>query len=126
MKKIFLLILILFLSTQHAFCIEQKEIQFIYINGSNNNDKKMKNWFFDGINKLHPKMNRSFSESEYIKDKLLNNGEYKISENPEAFFWGDKSSEEIETINFDATYMQYSYICLNPDPGYYYRLRWQK
>lgn len=101
MKKIFLLILILFLSTQHAFCIEQKEIQFIYINGSNNNDKKMKNWFFDGINKLHPKMNRSFSESEYIKDKLLNNGEYKISENPEAFFWGDKSSEEIETINTD-------------------------
>ena len=38
----------------------------------------------------------------------------------------DTGFEEIESIKFDATYMQYSYIYLNPDPGYYYRLRWQK
>ncbi|MBQ4077943.1 hypothetical protein IJD15_02030 [bacterium] len=104
MKKIFLLILILCLCTPSAFSVAEvaeKEIQFIYINGSNNNDKKMKNWFFNGMKKLHPQMSAKFSESEYIKNKLLDNGNYRIAEEPEAFFWGDKSSEEIENINTD-------------------------
>ena len=101
MKNLFISILILFLGAQITFAEEPKEIQFIYINGSNNNDKKMQNWFFDGMNKLHPKMSKSFNESAYIKEKLLENGKYIIAKEPQAFFWGDKSSEQIETINSD-------------------------
>ena len=79
----------------------EKEIQFIYINGSNNNDLKMKKWFFKGVEKMHPNMYKAFSESSFIEEKLLNNGEYKLSQTPETFFWGDKSKIEIENINSD-------------------------
>ncbi len=101
MKKIIYILLLLLFWNQFVFADNSKEIQFIYINGSNNNDKKMRNWFFDGMNKLHPKMKDAFFNSEYIQEKLLENGKYIISEEPEAFFWGNKSIEEIETINSD-------------------------
>ncbi len=106
MKKIILLILIIFLSSNFSFAHEPKEIQFIYINGSNNNDKKMKNWFFKGMNKMHPHMKASFSSSEFVNDKLLKNGEYVISEEPEAFFWGDMSNKEIQTLNSDLNFVK--------------------
>ena len=77
------------------------EIQFIYINGSNNNDPKMKNWFFEGMYKMHPNLLKAFNSSIFVKENFLEDGKYKISETPEAFFWGDKSREEIETLNYD-------------------------
>ncbi len=101
MKRILAILILLITNGCFVQANEQKEIQFIYINGSNNNDKKMTKWFFDGMNKLHPKMKEAFSSSEYTKDKLLEKGKYIISEEPEAFFWGNKSSEEIENINSD-------------------------
>ncbi len=99
MKKLLLLfsIFLMFYSAAAA----QEEIQIIYINGSNNNDKKMKNWFFEGMHKMHPYIVSAFNESEFIREKLLSNGEYKLSETPEAFFWGDRSVSEIQTINSD-------------------------
>ena len=101
MKRILAILILWVVNGYFAQANEQNEIQFIYINGSNNNDKKMTEWFFNGMNKLHPKMKEAFSTSEYTQEKFLENGKYSISEKPEAFFWGDKSSEEIESINSD-------------------------
>lgn len=101
MKRILAILILLMINGCFVQANEQKEIQFIYINGSNNNDKKMTKWFFDGMKKLHPKMKEAFSTSEYTQEKFLEKGKYIINEEPEAFFWGDKSSEEIENINSD-------------------------
>lgn len=103
MKKLFILLLTLFLFTNPSFAKTQetREIQFIYINGSNNNDLKMKNWFYNGVEKMHPNMYKAFSTSPFINEKLFNNGEFKLSESAETFFWGDKSKIEIENINTD-------------------------
>ncbi|MBE7705253.1 MAG: hypothetical protein E7Z90_05520 [Cyanobacteria bacterium SIG29] len=101
MKKFLFLILILFCISPISIAQDQKEIQFIYINGSNNNDKKMKNWFYKGMNKMHPKMRKQFLESEFISEKLLENNKYTISAEPEAYFWGDKSIEGLELLNSD-------------------------
>lgn len=106
MKKILLVLLILLLSAPFSYCEEQQEIQFIYINGSNNNDKKMKKWFFDGMNKMHPYMSDVFNSNPFIKEHLLENGRYVVSNEPEAFFWGDKSSEEINAINSDLNWLK--------------------
>ena len=104
MKKLLLLILFLFVFSPVSFSSEEKEIQFIYINGSNNNDKKMTDWFFKGVKKMHPNMLNAFNSSEFIKSKFLNNGEYKISETPETFFWGDRSNEQIQSLNKQLTF----------------------
>lgn len=105
MKKILLFIVLLLAFNQHSEAYEnvsnQCEIQFIYINGSNNNDAKMKNWFFKGMHKMHPEMLKAINSSEFMHENFLGNGKYKISNIPEAFFWGDKSQEEIQTINSD-------------------------
>ena len=43
-------------------------LSFIYINGSNNNDQKMKSWYEKGVNKLHPVMRKKFlTNSEIVK-----------------------------------------------------------
>lgn len=101
MKKFLLLILLLLCISPISMAQEQKEIQFIYINGSNNNDKKMKNWFYKGMHKMHPKMRKQFLESEFISEKFLENNKYTISTEPEAYFWGDKSIEGLELLNSD-------------------------
>jgi len=61
----------------------------------------MKNWFYKGMNKMHPKMRKQFLESEFISEKLLENNKYTISAEPEAYFWGDKSIEGLELLNSD-------------------------
>lgn len=101
MKKILIILLILFTIAPISLADEPQEIQFIYINGSNNNDKKMKKWFYDGMTKMHNHMYNTFLSSPYVNDKLLKNGQYTIAKEPEACFWGDKSSEEIDAINSD-------------------------
>ena len=104
MKKIFLLIVFLFVFVQNVIAAEPKEIQFIYINGSNNNDVKMKTWFFDGVYKLHSHMYDAFLSSDFIYKNLLKNGEYNISSSPEIFFWGDRSNKEIQALNSDLSF----------------------
>ena len=101
MKK-YIIIILLFILILPAFPLEDNcEIQFIYINGSNNNDKKMKKWFYDGMNKMHKNMLKAFNNSQFIKSILLENGKYRISYLPEAFFWGDKSNAQIKAVNAD-------------------------
>ncbi len=100
MKKLFIIITVMMLNAAVIYA-QPQEIQFIYINGSNNNDKKMTDWFFEGVQKMHPNMLEAFNNSEFIKTKFLDDGKYKISQLPQAFFWGDRSNEEIKSLNSD-------------------------
>ncbi len=43
---------------QFPVCAQDTNLTFLYINGSNNNDTKMKNWYIKGVNKLHPVMKK--------------------------------------------------------------------
>lgn len=102
MKKIILFCLFLFLFVPiGTYCNVPSEIQLIYINGSNNNDKKMRKWFFNGINKMHMYLVKEFNNSDFIGKNLLEEKSVKISETPEAYFWGDKSNNELNYINSD-------------------------
>lgn len=96
MKKI-LLILLLFISFQ-ARCFAQSGITFLYINGSNNNDVKMKNWYETGVKKLHPCLKKNFEENEFTKQNFLKNGENYIEKDPLIFFWGYKSHEDLSFV----------------------------
>ena len=104
MRKIILLIFCSLIFVQNVVANEQQEIQFVYINGSNNNDVKMKTWFFEGVYKLHSRMYDSFFSFDFIYKNLLKNGEYNISSSPEIFFWGDRSNEEIQALNSDLSF----------------------
>ena len=96
MKKIFGIILGLILL--QSVCLAQTGISFVYINGSNNNDEKMSNWYIEGVQKLHPVLKKKFEKSKVIKKIFLNTSEYKINENPVIFFWGDKSKRDLEFV----------------------------
>lgn len=74
------------------------DVSFVYINGSNNNDAKMQNWFIKGVNKLHPTLKKKFEQNEEIKTFFANNPEYNINEQPVIFFWGDKSHNDLEFV----------------------------
>ena len=63
MKKI-LLIITLLLTFNAAYA--QENLSFIYINGSNNNDQKMKNWYENGVKKLHPVLRKKFLNDDDI------------------------------------------------------------
>lgn len=94
MKKIlFTLIAALLLNNA---VIAQENVSFLYINGSNNNDEKMKNWFEKGVIKLHPVMKKNFEKYSY--EYFLQNGEVSINEEPSIFFWGDKSKRDLEFV----------------------------
>ena len=96
MKKI-LLILALLLGFNSVYAIG--ELSFIYINGSNNNDEKMKNWYEDGVHKLHPILRKKFIKNSAIKNyyKSLGGG-VSIKEEPIVFFWGDKSKADLDYV----------------------------
>ena len=64
MRKVLLIFLSL-LVFNTAFA--SNSVSFIYINGSNNNDEKMKNWYEEGVRKLHPVLRKKFTENEEIK-----------------------------------------------------------
>lgn len=51
MKKILIVFLCL-LFFAPAFAVN--DVSFIYINGSNNNDEKMKNWYEEGVRETSP------------------------------------------------------------------------
>lgn len=96
MKKI-LLILLFFLFLQTS-CFAQTGITFLYINGSNNNDIRMKNWYENGVKKLHPYLKKNFEENEFTKQYFLKNGKNYIEKEPLIFFWGYKSHEDLSFV----------------------------
>ena len=62
MKKLFGIIFSL-LVLQNV-CFAQSNVSFVYINGSNNNDAKMRNWYVNGVEKLHPVMKKKFEKNK--------------------------------------------------------------
>jgi len=75
------------------------EVSFVYINGSNNNNAKMKNWFEKGVKKLHPAMKKRFEKDERIRRIFLDKNNLSIMEEPKIFFWGDMSRHDLEFVN---------------------------
>lgn len=96
MKKI--LGIILGLLMLQNVCLAQTGVSFVYINGSNNNDEKMRNWYIEGVQKLHPAMKKKFEKNKEIKQVFLDKPQYKINEEPVIFFWGDKSQKDLEFV----------------------------
>lgn len=81
-----------------SVCFAQSNVSFVYINGSNNNDAKMRNWYVNGVEKLHPVMKKKFEKNKDIKKVFLNKTKYQINEKPVIFFWGDKSKRDLEFV----------------------------
>ena len=96
MKKFFLTLL-LFIILQ-LNCAAKTGITFLYINGSNNNDEKMKNWYETGVKKLHPYLKKEFEKDALSHRYFLKNGEFFVNEKPSIFFWGDKSHEDLSFV----------------------------
>lgn len=96
MKK-FLIVLISCFFLQ-LNCSAQTGITFLYINGSNNNDKKMQQWYETGVKKLHPYMKSAFEKNELTQKHFLKDGKYAINADPAIFFWGFKSHEDLSFV----------------------------
>jgi len=96
MKKFFLTLIVLFVI--QSSCFAQAGITFLYINGSNNNDTQMKNWYENGVRKLHPYMKNEFEANPLTVKYFLNDGQYSINKEPRIFFWGDKSHEDLSFV----------------------------
>ena len=79
-------------------CFAQTNVSFVYINGSNNNDAKMRNWYISGVQKLHPIMKKKFEKNKEIRKVFMNKPQYEINQEPVIFFWGDKSKRDLEFV----------------------------
>ena len=95
MRK-FLLVLTCLLLFNTAFA--SNNVSFIYINGSNNNDEKMKSWYEEGVKKLHPVLRKKFVSNSTIKKYYSANGGLNVQEEPVIFFWGDKSKNDLDFV----------------------------
>ena len=95
MKKISIVLFILCMLVQPCFA---DEVSFIYINGSNNNDVKMKTWYEKGVNKLHPMLRKKFLKDKTIKKYYSQFGGLNIKEEPVIFFWGYKSKNDLNYV----------------------------
>lgn len=73
-------------------------VSFVYINGSNNNNEKMRTWFVDGVHKLHPTMKRQIDHNKQMKHLFLRDKQYTINPSPVVFFWGDKSQTDLDFV----------------------------
>ena len=98
MKKILSLFLVLIISASCVFADDS--FSFIYINGSNNNDVKMKNWYENGVHKLHPVLRKKFLKNRAIKKYYasLSSEKLAIKEDPVIFFWGYDSKNDLEYV----------------------------
>ena len=76
----------------------EANVSFVYINGSNNNNEKMKNWFENGVKKLHPEVKKQFETNEQIHQLMLSNDGVNIKTEPDIFFWGDRSKTDLEFV----------------------------
>lgn len=95
MKKILILFLLFILSAP-VFAVN--DLSFVYINGSNNNDIKMKTWYENGVYKLHPVLRKKFLKNHSIKKYYSKIGGLNIEKDPVIFFWGYKSKNDLEFV----------------------------
>lgn len=96
MKKILIAVFLIFCLQLN--CFAKEGITFIYINGSNNNDEKMKNWYENGVKRLHPYLKKEFEQNALSQKYFLRDGQYYINEQPSIFFWGDKSHNDLSFV----------------------------
>ncbi len=96
MKKILFTIITLCL-LQSAVPAQTTNLTFLYINGSNNNDTKMKDWYINGVKKLHPVMKEKFEQNPEIKQWAEKNN-LIIEEDPQIFFWGYDSKTDLDFV----------------------------
>ncbi len=96
MKK-FLTILFLSIFIFTNQCYATENLTFLYINGSNNNDEKMKNWYMNGVSKLHPVLKKKFEKNRTIK-KWTKDNKLVINPNPKIFFWGYNSKTDLDFV----------------------------
>ncbi len=96
MKKIILILIILCCSINSSYA--SNNLSFIYINGSNNNDSKMKTWYENGVKKLHPLLRKRFLKNSAIKKYFKKIGGLNIKEEPVIFFWGYDSKNDLEYV----------------------------
>ncbi len=73
-------------------------VSFIYINGSNNNNVKMKTWYEKGVKKLHPYLRKKFLNNSDIIKYYKNEGGLNIKEEPVIFFWGYDSKNDLAYV----------------------------
>ena len=92
----FILILGILLSVNAVFAADN--VSFIYINGSNYNDLKMKNWYEKRVNKLHPVLRKRFLKNSYLKKVYKEIGGLNIKESPVIFFWGYNSQKDLDFV----------------------------
>lgn len=104
MKKIFILLTVLLFFTNLAY--SATPVDFIYINGSNNNNEKKHKWFLNGIKKLHPELKKRLEKDEFTYKYMLKNGEYVIQDEPSNYFWGFKSKESLLNMQSKAELLQ--------------------
>lgn len=116
MKKVLFIILVMI--TLCSKCYAAEGISFIYINGSNNNDARMKNWYENGVRGLHPVLRQKFMQSQLATKYLLKDGKYFIEEEPRIFFWGDRSQKDLDFLNDNLI------ISKKNSPWVAYRVRW--
>ena len=98
MKKFLFSILTILLLQNHVYSA-QTNISFVYINGSNNNDEKMKTWYENGVKKHQPTIIKKFEKNRDTK-RWFNpdTGIYHINEAPVIFFWGDRSKNDLDFV----------------------------
>jgi len=87
-----------FLFGVHNIANAETNVSFVYINGSNNNNEKMKNWFENGVKKLHPEIKKQFETNEQIRQLLLSKSKINIKTEPDIFFWGDRSKNNLDFV----------------------------
>ena len=96
MKKFLLVLSLLFVFNVGA-CADEN-LSFIYINGSNNNDVKMKTWYENGVKKLHPVLRKKFMKNKSLRKFYAQKGTIGIKEQPVIFFWGYNSKSDLEFV----------------------------
>lgn len=97
MKKICLFILALFLT--YSCASAQQNVSFVYINGSNNNDEKMANWFEKGVKNFHKAVREKFLSNKTIQKYCqAENTQLNIKEEPVIFFWGYQSKQDLDFL----------------------------
>jgi hypothetical protein len=92
MKKI-ALILISLLVFNFA---DAGEVTFIYLNGSNTNDKKMTEWFFKGTRKFHGELTKQIEKDPFVSKNMLRG--MKINPEPDQLYWGNLSEEDLRSL----------------------------
>lgn len=96
MKKILLIIFMVMFTAIPAMA-EEHNLTFLYINGSNNNDTKMKDWYIKGVNKLHPVIKKKFEKNSTVK-KWTKENKLVIDDTPQIFFWGYDSKTDLDFV----------------------------